>query len=149
MDSVGESLQTAAIDGGIRFLSLIVGLGLGFLAAAWFYGAGGALTIAGRQIGPDILQQADFTSNSSAVTTDHPPEAGGSPSYNSAGSPSYNSAGSPSPSSTLADEKGAVSKRETGTVNTPAVTGNSSPAVTKNNVPFLTGNSYIQLRWPK
>jgi hypothetical protein len=38
----------------MRFLSLIVGLVLGFLAAAWFYGAGGALTIAGRQIGPDI-----------------------------------------------------------------------------------------------
>jgi hypothetical protein len=43
----------------MRVLSLLVGLVLGFFVAAWFYGAGGALTIAGKQIGPDILMLGD------------------------------------------------------------------------------------------
>ena len=52
----------------MRLLSLIVGLVLGFLGAAWFYGAGGALVIAGKQIGPDILQPNSVGGSVPAVT---------------------------------------------------------------------------------
>jgi len=40
----------------MKLVSLIVGIVLGFFIAAWFYGEGGALVVAGKQIGPDIVE---------------------------------------------------------------------------------------------
>ncbi|WP_416192853.1 hypothetical protein [Nitrobacter sp. TKz-YC01] len=51
-------------------LSLLVGLVLGFFVAAWFYKAGGALVIAGKQIGPDILLLGDVHSEGSGRTVE-------------------------------------------------------------------------------
>lgn len=47
----------------MKFVTLIVGLVFGFLFAAWFYDAGGALVIAGKQIEPDVLASPYFHSN--------------------------------------------------------------------------------------
>jgi hypothetical protein len=96
---------------------------LGFLAAAWFYGAGGALTIAGKQIGPDIVLHEDVHSQGSGRTVEPGSALGGAvgspdgPSDDSGGSPSYNSP--------------------------------PSASVQKTEKPLIGGNSYIQLRWPK
>lgn len=56
----------------------MVGLVLGFFVAAWFYGAGGALAIAGKQIGPDILMLGDVHSEGSGRTVE-PASAPSSP----------------------------------------------------------------------
>jgi hypothetical protein len=103
----------------MRFLSLIVGLVLGFLAAAWFYGAGGALTIAGRQIGPDIVLHEEVHSQGSGRIV----EPGSAPPSASPGEPSDGSG------------SGANTPPSGSTANTPP-----------SGVGY---NSYVTLRWPK
>jgi hypothetical protein len=67
----------------MRVLSLVVGLLLGFFFAAWFYGAGGALVIDGKKIGPDILLLGDVHSEGSGRTV----EPGSAPVSPRVGSP--------------------------------------------------------------
>jgi hypothetical protein len=89
-----ESLQTVleGLEEAMRVLSLIVGLLLGFVIAAGFYGGDGALTIAGRQIGPDILAQGDVHSEGSGRTVEPGiPPVGSADEPTEVGNPNYNS----------------------------------------------------------
>ena len=106
----------------MRVLSLIVGLLLGFVIAAGFYGGGGALTIAGKQIGPDIVLQGDVHSEGSGRTVEpgsapSSPRVGSPDETSESGNPNYNS---PPPVSTKKTEK-----------------------------PLSGENSYFKIRWPK
>jgi hypothetical protein len=89
MDTGGGSVQTVpeGMEDAMRVLSLVVGLVVGFFVAAWFYGAGGALVIAGKQIGPDILTLGDVHSEGSGRTVE-PGSAPSSPSVGSTDEPS-------------------------------------------------------------
>jgi hypothetical protein len=131
MDSAVESMQTVAEvrEDAMRLLSLLVGLVLGFFVAAWFYGAGGALTIAGKEIGPDIL--AHVRSHGSGRTI----EPGAKPDSPRVGSPDEPSDSSGSTSN---------SPPSGSTQNTPPSTvGDNSPPS------GIGGNAYITVRWPK
>jgi hypothetical protein len=118
-----ESLQTAAesLEDAMRVVSLLLGIVLGFIIAAGFYGGGGAITIAGKQIGPDILLQGDVHSEGSGRTVE-PGAAIGIPPVGSAdepvevGNPNYN-----------------------------------SPKIESQNKekPLSGENSYFKVRWPK
>ncbi len=106
----------------MRVLSLLLGVVLGFVIAAGFYGGGGALTIAAKQIGPDILLQGDVHTEGSGRTV----EPGSAPSSPRVGSLDDTSEGG-------------------------VPTANSPPAVTqKNTAPSTIGNrSIFQVRLPK
>jgi hypothetical protein len=129
MDSAVESMQTAAKHRGdaMRFLSLIVGLVLGFLAAAWFYGAGGALAIAGRQIGPDIVLHEEVHSQGSGRTI----------------------VGAPDGSSGFGTPSGSSGSAGASSDSPPSESAQEQPLSGPNEKPVSGGNSYIQLRWPK
>jgi hypothetical protein len=118
-----ESVQTVqeGLEDAMKVLSLLLGVVLGFVIAAGFYGGGGALTIAGKQIGPDILAQGDVHSEGSGRTVE-PGAAVGIPPVGSADEPSE--AGNPN-------------------YNSPP------PSTQKAEKPLSGENSYFKIRWPK
>jgi hypothetical protein len=102
---IRESVQTVneSVEDAMRVvLSLLVGLVVGFFVAAWFYKAGGALVIAGKQIGPDIQLLGDVHSEGSGRTV----EPGSAPVPPRVGSPDDPSeAGTQNEAGAQSDEK--------------------------------------------
>jgi hypothetical protein len=136
-------------------LAIVVGLVLGFAGAAWFYGHGGAIIVAGHAIGPAAAGATYGNAPGAIYGSGSGGGAiyGGGSDFSSNTSRPANSSNSAAPGN-QSDSSGSP----TGSSGSPAVTGNTPPSGQNSNsgmtvfgggAPVLGGNSFIIIVWPK